>query len=273
MNSNVKQLKETSTIKTEGYKEGHGADEWGKYKLNIAKGCIHGCLYCYGRKAAKFHRADSPEAKNWEGMYINTRVIGIGFRKRDGRTMFPTTHDIVNYTDPQGYNILDESVKTLKKLLAPGNEVLIVLKPSIEVTTRLIEELEQHKEQILFRFTITTTDENLRKKYEPNAPSISERLHSLGLALEAGFKTSVSIEPFLSDPLPTIEMVRLLVTDTIWVGPMSNPLAELKHLYTNDNLEDIYNKLTHHPAADMIRLKNSYRKKLGLGIEEEIHNA
>ena len=224
---------------------------------------------CYGRRAAQFHRANSPEAKNWEGMYFNTRMLNVGFRKRDGRTMFPTTHDIVDFTDPQGYNILDESIKTLKKLLVAGNDVLIVSKPSIEVTERLIDELKEYKEQILFRFTITTTDKQLLAKYEPNTPSLSERLHSLGLAKEAGFKTSVSIEPFLSDPIPTIEMVRLLVTDTIWIGPMSNPLAELKELYTYKNLSQIYDRLTHHPAASMIRLKDSYRKKLGIKEDEK----
>ena len=68
MNSEVKQLneiKETS-IKTEGYKEGHGTKEWSNVSINIAKGCYHNCGYCYARKIATRYRADSLEAKNWE---------------------------------------------------------------------------------------------------------------------------------------------------------------------------------------------------------------
>ena len=107
---------------------------------------------------------------------------------------------------------------------------------------------------------------DLVRKIENITPLQGEILDDL---IEAGFKTSVSIEPFLSDPLPTIEMVILLVTDTIWIGPMSNPLPELKELYTYKSLSEIYNRLTHHPAASIIRLKNSYRKKLGIKEDEK----
>ena len=255
MNSEVKQLneiKETS-IKTEGYKEGHGTKEWSGSSLNIQKSkCSCGCKYCY-----MIHINDRFNKEVPTELTFNSKVINQSFKKRKDRMMTPTSYNL----DQKN---IEMSIKVYKKALKIGNELLITIKPSVYVTQRLIDELKEYKDQILFRFTITTTDQELIDKYEPQTPSLSERLHSLGLAKEAGFKTSVSIEPFLSDPIPTIEMVRLLVTDTIWVGPMSNPLAELKELYTYKNLSQIYDRLTHHPAALIIRLKNSYRKKLGI---------
>ena len=74
--------------------------------------------------------------------------------------MFPTSHDITP-------RFLDDCVTVLKKLLAAGNEVLIVSKPHLECVERLCRELAEHKDKIVFRFTIGAMDDKLLRFWEP----------------------------------------------------------------------------------------------------------
>ena len=131
--------------------------------------------------------------------------------------MFPTSHDIT----PQ---FLEECVTVLRKLLAAGNEVLIVTKPHLECIERLCRELAAYKEKIVFRFTIGAMDDELLRFWEPGAPAFAERLAALKHAHEQGFRTSVSAEPMLDVP-HAVELYETLVpfvTDTIWFGKMND---------------------------------------------------
>jgi DNA repair photolyase len=93
-----------------------------------------------------------------------------------------------------------------------------------EVTgDRLCKELAKQKKKVLFRFTIGSLNENQCAFWEPGAPKPEERIKSLKHAFNAGFKTSVSVEPMLDDNVGTLELVRAVdpyVTDTIWIGKM-----------------------------------------------------
>ena len=74
----------------------------------------------------------------------------------------------------------------LRKLLAAGNEVLIVTKPHLECVERLCRELAAYKEKIVFRFTIGAMDDELLAFWEPGAPAFAERLAALKHAHAAG---------------------------------------------------------------------------------------
>ena len=85
-------------------------------------------------------------------------------------------------------------------------------------------------------------DETLQL-WEPDAPLFKNRMKALNLAHEMGFKTSISIEPFLDfNPISLILKVQDFVTETIWIGPMNNfrtkntRLKQIKVNYTKDNL-------------------------------------
>ncbi|WP_320043773.1 hypothetical protein [uncultured Desulfobacter sp.] len=74
------------------------------------------------------------------------------------------------------------------------------------------------KDDILFRFTITAKSSDVLKFWEPNAPSYEDRLDCLKYAYEAGFQTSVSIEPMLEYPRAQEMVDEMLpyITDAVW---------------------------------------------------------
>lgn len=126
--------------------------------------------------------------------------------------MFPSTHDIT----PSN---LIECMIVIGKLLAAGNQLLLVTKPHLSCIKALCENLIEYREQLTFRFTIGSIRDDVLRFWEPGAPGYTERLSSLIYAFESGYRTSVSCEPFL-DPGPfyVYEAVAPYITDSFWLG-------------------------------------------------------
>jgi len=129
--------------------------------------------------------------------------------------MFPTTHDITPYT--YAY-----CIAVLQGLLRVGNEILITTKPNFTLIKMLCKAIKPYKKQVQFRFTITSIDDRNLKIWEENAPNYQSRKDSLIHAFNEGFKTSVSIEPYLDiDLVPLIDDIFLYCTESIWIGVMN----------------------------------------------------
>jgi len=190
-----------------------GTKEWADTNVNCYFGCSNDCRYCYAKKMAiRFKRKTE---RNWKVMIPNEKVITKNFKKRQGRIMFPSSHDIT----PESLN---NCIIVLKRLLNAGNEVLITTKPNFSCIKKICDSFTEYKSLIQFRFTITSINHELLKFWEPNAPSYEERFESLKYAYNSGFKTSVSIEPFLEkNPIPLIKQLSPFVTESIWLGKMN----------------------------------------------------
>ena len=107
-------------------------------------------------------------------MEINQKAVDKQYKKYDGRVMFPSSHDIVD--DPE---VLKSCMIVLEKLLQAGNEVLVTTKPDLEVVTKILNQFGEYKNQIQFRFTISSNndDDQLRKNVnQDNLKNIHERL-------------------------------------------------------------------------------------------------
>ena len=244
-----------------------GTKEWADYNVNCVKGCAHNCRYCYAKMMAKRFGRDTEES--WKDMIIREEIIHKKFSKFKGRVMFPSSHDIVDIPE-----IKNACLIVLKNLLDAGNEVLVTMKPSMSVTKDIVEGFRSFKEQMQFRFTITSNDNEILLFWEPNAPPYEERFESLFLAFNNGYKTSVSVEPFLDDdPVPLIKDLSPYVTESIWVGPMNHmprknihpddipEYDRIRHAKDLDNLQRIYEEVVSVPK---IRFKDSMKIKLGL---------
>lgn len=273
-NKSLKQNEmKTNTIEksTEGTyeKQAFGTKEWAPKNFNFIKGCQNSCKYCFAKAGAV--RRKQVQRENWADEVIDMKKINKGYRKRDYRMMFPSTHDI----SPKN---LKYTIIVLEKLLNTGQELLIVTKPHLSVVKTLCERFSDKKDQILFRFTIGSMDSNTLKFWEPFAPSFEERFVALKYAYYSGFETSVSCEPALD--IYTQDLVELLlpyVTETIWIGLMNNVsqilslngeknketldrVEQLKHFQTNEWVFSLYNRYKNNPKVEW---KDSMKKIVG----------
>jgi len=273
-----------TTSKTgSGKKTTSGTKEWADSNVNCYYGCSNNCRYCYAKMMAiRFKRETE---YTWMAMEPNYGAINKNYKKRKGRVMFPSSHDIT----PES---LEGCLIVLKKLLKAGNRVLITTKPNPECILEIIRlgkyrtQLGKYKDLIQFRFTITSISENTLKFWEPNAPSFKERMDSLLMAYMKGFKTSVSIEPFLDrDPTNLIRKVAPYCTESIWLGKMNYirvngiPMEEkeyydkIKSISSWINIQKIVEKIRTLPEniKSKVRLKDSivnmYHKR---GLEVKI---
>lgn len=182
--------------------------------------------------------------------------------------MFPSTHDIFDASP-----FKEVCFTVLDRLLESQNDVLITTKPRLVIIKEIAHHFSHCKEQIQFRFTLTSIENKLLEFWEPNAPRIKERLASLKHAFQRGFKTSVSIEPFLDyDPTELIEAIVPFTTESIWIGrmnyiPRKNLSNEEKPYYNKirknydtRHLWELYTKLKERPT---VRFKDSIRIQLG----------
>lgn len=238
-----------------------GTKEWASSNINLISGCSHNCRYCYAKKMAiRFGRKTE---HTWNTMELNYHKLNQRYKKRKGRIMFPSSHDIL----PE---FKEECFLVLEKLLDAGNILLITSKPHFEVIKELCHRFIYFRNSIQFRFTITSLNNNLLKFWEFGAPTFEERLESLKYAHFMKYKTSVSIEPFLDkDPIPLIEKVHPYVSETIWIGKMNyikrnNISNDIKHYYEeireNYTLENIQNIINQLAIYREIRYKDSIKK-------------
>ena len=242
-----------------------GTKEWADYNVNCIQGCANDCSYCYAKMMGK--RFGRCTEENWKKMIVRKKAIEKKYKKFDGRVMFPSSHDIVDipYVKKACYIVL-------QKLLKSGNEVLITTKPRLNVTKEIIQKYATYKDNIQFRFTITSNNDDLLSFWEPNAPKFEERKESLIYTKESGFKTSGSIEPFLDYmPQNLVTELQPYVTESIWIGPMNyiprnNILSkyvdkynEIRKNYEASNLLAIYDDLKNN---ELIRFKDSLLNKI-----------
>ena len=266
-----------------GKKGVSGTKEWSVASVNCALGCPNSCYYCYAREMAiRFGRV--PSVSNWQNNVSIQRQTAKECRMYDGVVMFPTTHDITP-------NLLQPAYEVLTNLLTVGNDVLIVSKPHLYCVQILCRALVEWTHQIQFRFTISTTDGRIAKMWEPGAPPPVERIACLREAFNAGYRTSVSMEPML-DPKHAVEdfhQFKPCVTEAIWLGKLNHlrkrvvvqqvksgiviqegvtidEVDRLEAAQSDETIWSIYNALKDEPMA---RWKESVKKVVGLPLETE----
>lgn len=247
-------LKKSKTITS-------GTREWADYNVNCISGCSNDCRYCYAKKMAlRFGRATKD---TWKIMKVNQAKVHKNYYKKSGRVMFPSSHDITD--DPE---IETACFTVLSNLLENGNDVLVTTKPRFSVVKKIVSKFNDFKETMQFRFTITSSNDELLRFWEPNAPLFKERMDSLKLAFSKGFRTSVSMEPFLDNcPEELVEQVEPFCTESVWIGKMNyirrnnlTPVEQefyenVRENYTLEHLEEVFLNLKDNPK---IRFKDSF---------------
>jgi hypothetical protein len=155
-------------------------------------------------------------AEQWTKPVIDHSKVDKNRGRCNGVVMFPSSHDLTPLN-------MSEYLWVLRKLLDAGNQVLVVSKPHWQCITMICDFYTEYREQIMFRFTIGSMEDEILRFWEPQAPSFAERLACLQYAFQCGYKTSVSCEPYL-DPhvVYTYTACKGYITDSFWVGKLKH---------------------------------------------------
>lgn len=161
------------------------------YNMNIYKGCHHGCIYCDSRSECyRVENFDEVRAKE------NALVLIERDLKSKRRTGVIGTGAM---SDP--YNRFEENYRLTRGALELVNTyrfgIAIATKSSLVARdTDILEKISSHS-PVLVKITVTTCDDSLCKKVEPNAPLSSERFAAIKELSSRGIFTGILLMPVL----------------------------------------------------------------------------
>lgn len=172
--------------------------EYGDYTINHVLGCSHGCLYpCYAFMMKKrFGQVVSYE--DW----CTPRIVGnaLEILKKEVPKLKSKikTVQLSFTTDPfmYGYPEIEKlSLEIIDYLNGNGISCTILTKG------KLPEILAEKSKNNWYGITVITLNETYREKIEPGASPIKDRIKSLKMLHDAGYKTWISMEPY---PTPNL---------------------------------------------------------------------
>ena len=161
------------------------------YTINPYIGCEHGCTYCY----ARFMRRFTSHKEEW-GKFVDVKVNAASLLQREIRKKQPGVVWISGVCDP--YQPLEKEYELTKRcleiLLTHGWPVTVQTKSPLVL--RDVELLRKF-DKVEVGLTITTADENIGKIFEPNSPTVEQRIETLEKLHSAGVKAFAMIAPLL----------------------------------------------------------------------------
>ncbi|MDR3078930.1 MAG: radical SAM protein, partial [Rickettsiales bacterium] len=196
------------------------------YDLNVYRGCEHRCRYCFAQYSQKYLESDF-----FEDIYVKTNLAEVLDRELSRKSWKREVINISGVCDC--YQPLEGSYRLmpdiLRVLIKHRNPVFLLTKsPLILRDYSLLEELSS-KTQVSVATTITTLDETIRQKIEPNACSSAERMEMLREFTRLECETVVMlmpIIPFLTDSRAGIEAIY----EKCWTQNLGRVIPGILHL-------------------------------------------
>ena len=161
------------------------------YVINPYIGCQHGCTYCYARFMKRFTGHKEP----W-GEFVDVKINAPDLLGREIDKRPPGRVWVSGVCDP--YQPSERGYRLTRKCI----EILVQHDWPITIQTKSVlvlrdVDLFKKANKLEVGLTVTSGDEGVRQLFEPNVPSIKERIKALeGLHL-AGIRTYAMIAPML----------------------------------------------------------------------------
>ena len=161
------------------------------YVINPYTGCQHNCSYCY----AHFMKRFSGHKEPW-GQFVDAKVNAPDLlrleitKNKKGRVW------ISGVCDP--YQPLEKKYELTRRCLKIliGDDWPVTVQTRSPLVLRDIDLLRKSS-KVEVGMSITTSNDKIRRLFEPYAPPVKERIRALGELHAAGIKTFVMIAPLL----------------------------------------------------------------------------
>lgn len=171
--------------------------------MNLYRGCLHGCIYCDSRSECYCMDHD------FEDVEVKANALELlenNLKRKRSKCMLATG----SMSDP--YIPLENELKHVRKALELAYKYGFGF-TLITKSNRVLRDLDlltaiNNKTKCVVQMTLTTCDENLCKKIEPNVSTTKKRVAVLKKLHEAGIPTVVwlcPILPFINDTKENIK--------------------------------------------------------------------
>ena len=199
------------------------------YVINPYVGCQHGCSYCYARYMKRFTGHKEP----W-GEFVDVKINAAELLQKEINKKKKAKVWISGVCDP--YQPLEAKYQLTRQCLQilAQNDWPVVIQTRSPLVLRDIDIIKEAK-QFEVGFSVTTADDEIRKLFEPHAPSIGDRLRALAELHQSGIRTYAMIAPILPGAEDLVDMLAGSV-DYIFVDRMNYNYAD--SIYKKYHLED-----------------------------------
>lgn len=182
------------------------------YNMNIYKGCCHGCIYCDSRSEC-YHVENFDEVRVKENALL---ILDQELRHKRKKGIVGTGA----MSDP--YNPFEQQYMLTRGALEIigryGYGIGLLTKSDLAIRDiDLFVKIKEYSPSML-NFTITTHDDKLCKKIEPNVALSSRRFKALRQVAQAGIYTGILIGPILPFINDNVENIKLLTEEAAESG-------------------------------------------------------
>jgi DNA repair photolyase len=222
------------------------------YVINPYVGCQNACSYCYACFIKRFSGHNEP----W-GEFVDIKInapdlLQIEIRKKKRASVW-----VSGLCDP--YQPLEAKYMLTRKCLEilSHNDWPVIIQTRSPLVLRDIDIIKEVK-NFEVGLSVTTADDEIRKLFEPKAPSIKERLGTLEELHHSGIRTYAMIAPVLPGAENLVNALEGKV-DYIIIDRMNYHYADW--IYRKYRLED---KLTDEYFNGTERTLEAACKKAGI---------
>jgi DNA repair photolyase len=216
------------------------------YCINPYVGCAHGCTYCY----ASFMKRFTGHAEPW-GSFVDAKVNSPALLEKQLKKFRGGKIFVSSATDP--YQPAESHFRLTRDCLAalsdyPYQVTVLTKSPLVLRDIDVLQRLRN----IRVGLTVTTDNDEIRRLFEPAAPSIKERVETLKALSGAGISTYAFIGPVL--PMNPDRLAESLgpYVESVIIDRM-NYRAKTRSIYRRHGIEEWLTGSTSDEAIDRLR--------------------
>jgi len=195
------------------------AVEYADWAANYVEGCSHACKYpCYARLFRRF------QEDTWRKPALVANALELLDKELPKRKKEIKSVYLCFSTDPFMFRrreVEAMSIEVISKINAAGIPCAVLTKGLYPV-----DKIKKLGTINRYGITVTSLDEKFRRKWEPGAAPVRDRIAALRALHSAGRKTWVSIEPYPPPNLIRQDLRKMLKTlgfvDQIIFGRMNH---------------------------------------------------